>query len=77
MNMISIFIQHICILKVFLVTGGITIYKRNPGIQIRSTEVYNHKDRAWSFVGELPWILWAVSATTLDNKVLLFGKPSK
>ena len=53
-------------------SGGITVYNGNPGIGVDSTEVY--RDNAWSFVGELPTAIWGMSATTLDNKVLLFGK---
>ena len=52
-------------------SGGVTIFNGNPGIRIDSTEVYS--DNAWSFVGKLPATMWGMSATSLNNKVLLFG----
>ena len=52
-------------------SGGITIYNGNPGIRIDSTEIYS--DNAWTFVGKLPETMWGMSATSLNNKVLLFG----
>ena len=62
-----------CTFQVFLVTGGVTIYKGNGGIRISSSEVYS--DNVWRFVGKLKETMYGMSATTLNNKVLLFGKP--
>ena len=54
-------------------TGGVTYYNGNGGIGVDSTEIY--RDDTWTIVGKLPggmgW--WGLSATSFDNKVLLFG----
>ena len=49
-------------------TGGATLV---GGIRIDSTEVYS--DNTWTFKGKLPETMWGMSATSLDNKVFVFG----
>ena len=50
-----------------MVTGGY------DGFRLDTTEVY--KDSVWRIVaGKLPVAIWNLSATTISNRVLLFGK---
>ena len=60
--------------QILIVIGGVTVYNGNPGIRIASTEIYDSTDNTWRVVGRLPATIWGMSATTLDNRVLLFGK---
>ena len=41
---------------------------------LSSTEQYTPGDTSWTESTALPWPLWELRATTLDNKIFITGK---
>ena len=63
---LHLFIYH------YVVSGGVMTYNGNTGIRLSSTEIYSNN--VWRFAGALPETMWGMSAASINNKLLLFGK---
>ena len=58
--------------QVLLVAGGFTT--QGDGNTLGTTEILNTIDGSWTFAGNLPHRVSAISGATLDNTVFLIGE---